>query len=247
MTVRFDGLTLDWLGYATARIEWPDGTVAYTDPGRYGVLTGAWDPEEPGLADAHPDPTDYRPEDGDVVVVTHDHHYDPDGIERVAREDATVVVYDAVHAGSIDRDVRPVRDLPFEVLRVDDEADLLVGGAIVRSLQAYTEPDEPGAEPSHPEGFGCGFHLTVGDWSVFWPGDTDVLAGHAELDVDVFLPPISGRITMGPTEAADLAAEMDPDLVVPIHYNTFEGLAADSREFAASVASHGVAVALDER
>ncbi len=247
MTVRYGGVTIDWLGYATARIEWPDGTVAYTDPGRYGVLTGEWDPNDPGLADAHPAPTDYRARDGDLVVVTHDHHYDSDGIRRVASEDATVVVYDAVYPPGIGRDVEPLADLPYEVVRVDDETDFAVGDAIVRSVAAYTQPDDPGAEPSHPEGFGCGYLLTVDDTTVFWPGDTDVLEGHAELDVDVFLPPLDRRITMTPEEAADLAEAMDPDLVVPIHYNTFERLAADSAAFAADVAKRGVPVALDEQ
>ncbi|PSP76515.1 hydrolase [Halobacteriales archaeon QS_1_68_20] len=247
MTVRYGGVTIDWLGYATTRIEWPDGTVAYTDPGRYGVLTGEWEPNDPDLTDGHPAPTDYRAQDGDVVVVTHDHHYDSDCIRRVASEDATVVVYDAVYPPGIGRDVGPLDDLPYEVVRVDDEADLMFDDLIVRSVAAYTRPDEPGAEPSHPEGFGCGCLLTVGDTTVFWPGDTDVLEGHAELDVDVFLPPLDRRITMAPEEAADLGEAMDPGLVVPIHYNTFERLATDSGAFAADVAGRGIPVALDEQ
>lgn len=247
MTVRYAGVEIDWLGYATARIEWPGGTVAYVDPGRYGVLTGEWDPDDPKLAEAHPEPRDYRAQDGDVVVVTHDHHYDSDGIRRVASEDATVIVYDAVYPQGIGRDVELVEDLPYDVRRVDDEADFLVGDLIVRSVAAYTLPDEPGGEASHPEGFGCGFLLTADGTTVFWPGDTDVLDGHAELDVDVFLPPLDKQITMTPAEAADLAEAMDPGLVVPIHYNTFERLTADSAAFAADVAKRGVPVVLDER
>jgi L-ascorbate metabolism protein UlaG (beta-lactamase superfamily) len=40
---------------------------------------------------------------------------------------------------------------------------------------------------------------------------------------------------------------MDPDLVLPVHYNTFEAIAADSRAFAADVAERGVPVVLDEQ
>ena len=47
-------------------------------------------------------------------------------------------------------------------------------------------------------------------------------------------------------DAADLAAAMDPDLVVPVHYNTFEGIEANSAAFAAEVRDRGVSVALDE-
>ena len=245
MTIRYDDLVLDWLGYATLRVEFPDGTVVYTDPGGYGVLTGDWEPED-DLGD-HPPAQDYRPEDGELVVVTHDHHYDSDGIRRVASEDATVLVYETVYPPEIDRDVEPLSDLPYEVVRVDDETDTLIGDVIVRTVSAYTHPSEPGGESSHPEGFGCGYLLTVEDTTVFWPGDTDVLDGHDELDVDVFVPPLDERTTMTPREAADLAETLEPDLVVPIHYNTSPGLAADAAAFAADVAKRGIPVALDER
>jgi L-ascorbate metabolism protein UlaG (beta-lactamase superfamily) len=81
---------------------------------------------------------------------------------------------------------------------------------------------------------------------VFWPGDSDALEGHAELDVDVFLPPIGGAFTMDRREAALLTANMDPDLVVPIHYNTFDALETDSTAFVTDVATESVAAALDE-
>ena len=55
--VHHDGTTAHWLGYATLRLA-GDDVIVYCDPGRYGVLDGM----EPG--------------DGDVICVTHDHHYD---------------------------------------------------------------------------------------------------------------------------------------------------------------------------
>lgn len=266
MTVRHDDITAEWLGYAGLRLEAPDGTVVYLDPGRYGTLTGEWTPDSPSVP--HPPARDYRPEDGvsasgasggssahgsdgDLVLVTHDHHYDSDGIERVASDDATVVVYEAVYPPNIDRDVADLRDLPYDVVRVDEEEDRLFGDVIVRSVPAYNEPDGPhtdsGGEPFHPEGFGAGFLVTLADVTVFWPGDSDALDGHAELDVSLFCPPIGGLFTMDRREAADLAEAMDPNLVLPVYYNTFEALETDSAAFAADVAGRGVPVVLDER
>ncbi|RXK49121.1 MBL fold metallo-hydrolase [Halorientalis pallida] len=231
MTVHFDDLRVDWLGYATVRIEAPDGTVVYIDPGRYGVLD------------------EYDPGDGQLVCVSHVHHYDSDGIERVARADATVLVYDAVHHSETDRDVTPVRDLPYDTRRVDAELDDLVDDVIVRTTAAYNQADGPhtdaGGEPIHPEGFGCGFVLTIDGTTVFWPGDTDVLAGHAELDVDLFLPPIGGTFTMDREAAAELAEAMAPGLVLPIHYDTFEAIETDAEAFADDLDARGVPVALD--
>lgn len=248
MTLTHDGVTVDWLGYATVRLA-TDDTVVYLDPGRYGVLTGEWEPDTAGVA--HPPARDYRPEDGDLVCVTHAHHYDPDGIDRVASEDATVVAFEGMDRRGSSRDLPRLADLDYEVRTVDDEADLAVAGVPIWTVPAYNEPDgphcRPDGSPFHPEGRGCGFLLSIDGTRVFWPGDTDVLEGHAELDVSLFLPPIGGSFTMDREEAAELAADLRPELVVPIHYNTFEALETDSRAFAADVAAAGVPVALDER
>ncbi|MHB9286020.1 MBL fold metallo-hydrolase [Halobacteriales archaeon Cl-PHB] len=249
MTVSHDGLTIDWLGYATVRLEGPE-TVVYVDPGRYGVLTGAWKHPTDAAAGAHPPGQDYVPSDGDLVLVTHLHHYDPDGIDRVAADDATVVTFEGINVHATDRtDVRPL-DLPYDVRRVGMEDDFLAAGLPVWTVPAYNDPDGPRVRndgtPIHPEGRGCGYLIAIGDKQVFLPGDTDVLEGHAELDVDVFLPPIGGTYTMDRHDAADLAAAMDPALVVPTHYNTFEGIIADSAAFADDLSRSGVAVELDE-
>jgi L-ascorbate metabolism protein UlaG (beta-lactamase superfamily) len=82
--------------------------------------------------------------------------------------------------------------------------------------------------------------------TVFWPGDTDVLEGHDRLDVSLFCPPIGGAFTMDRHEAADLAAALYPDLVCPVHYDTFEAIETNARAFASDVASRGVPVVLDE-
>ncbi|MEY7851815.1 MBL fold metallo-hydrolase [Natrarchaeobius sp. A-rgal3] len=251
MTVTHDGLEISWLGYATARIEADDGTVVYTDPGRYGTLDGTW-AEQYGDA-PHPSGDAYDARDGDLVVVTHDHHYDSDGVERVASEDATVVVYEEVSAESVvdgGRDVVEPESLPYDVRRIGYGDELTVDGVGVRAVPAYNHPDGPNAtdgEPLHPKGLGCGFVLTVDDVPCFWTGDSDVVEEHADLDVSLFLPSISQNYTMDRHGAADLAEDLEPDLVVPIHYNTFPNLEADSKAFAGDVASRGIPVVLDER
>jgi L-ascorbate metabolism protein UlaG (beta-lactamase superfamily) len=229
-----DGLTVSWLGYATIRVEGRE-SVVYCDPGRYGVLEDT-------------------PRDGDVVCITHDHHYDSDAVRRVARDDATLVVFDGVNPGRIDRDVERLGELPYEVRRVDAHADIAVDDVVVRTVPAYNEPDGPRADAKgsvpHPEGFGCGFLLDVpGRWdrdvTVFWPGDTDVLEGHAALDVSLLCPPIGGAFTMDREEAAALSAALGPDLVCPVHYDTFPAIETDAGAFAADVAGRGVPVVLD--
>jgi L-ascorbate metabolism protein UlaG (beta-lactamase superfamily) len=246
MTVRHDGITAEWLGYATLRLEGED-TVVYFDPGRYGVLTGEWEPDTPGVG--HPPTQDYAPKDGDIVCVTHIHHYDPDGIRRVASDDATVVAFEGINVHATDRDLDRLADLDYEVRKVGMEADVLVDDVPIWTMPAYNHEDgrnvKDDGTPIHPKGIGCGFLLAIDDIRVFWTGDTDVLEGHAELDVSLFVPSIAQNYTMNRHEAADLAEAMDPDLVLPMHYNTFETLEADDEAFAADVASRRVPVVLD--
>lgn len=252
MTIRHDGLSVTWLGYANARVAGTDAVV-YTDPGRYGTLTGEWTAKYGGVP--HPSGPAYDAQDGDVVMVTHDHHYDSDGVRRVASDDGTVIVYEAVSAEGVQansgRDVEEPEDLPYDVRRVSYGDTIAIDGVEVNVVPAYNQPDGPwgdanDGEPLHPEGFGCGFQFKIDGVSCFWTGDSDVIDEHRGLAVSLLLPSISQSFTMDRHGAADLAEMLDPDLVLPIHYNTFDALEADSRAFASDVASRSVPVVLDE-
>ncbi|ELY48100.1 MBL fold metallo-hydrolase [Natronorubrum sulfidifaciens] len=233
MTVRFGAVTVDWLGYATVRLEGETGAVIYMDPGRYGVLE------------------EYNARDGDLVLVSHDDHYDPDGIRRVAHEDAIVVVHESIDASEIDRVDEQPEDLPYVVERVRADESFVLGPLDLFTTPAYNDPagphvDEHG-DPYHPEGEGCGFAVTIDGVSAFWPGDTDVLPLHDDLDIDLFLPPIGGAFTMDRHEAAALAERIRPELVLPIHYDTFEALETDADAFVVDVANRAVPVVLGEQ
>ena len=227
MTATHDGLMIDWLGYATTRITDGERTV-YIDPGRYGVLD------------------DYSAKDGDLVLVTHDHHYDPEGIERVAAPNATVALFEGIESGGIDREVRPVDELPYEIRRVALEDEFEVAGVGVETVTAYNDPEGPHVRddgtPYHPAGEGVGYRLTIGGTTVYYPGDSDVLFEHQGLRADVFLAPIGGAFTMDRHAAADFAEALGAELVVPVHYDTFEALEADDEAFAADVRSRGLSV-----
>ena len=234
MTVRFGALTVDWLGLATIRLEGRTGAVVYVDPGpeEYDALEG-------------------EPRDGDLILVSHGHHYDPDSIRRVAREDAMVLVHESIEADAIDRVEEGPEDLPFDVERVRADESFVLGPLDLFTTPAYNDPegahvDETG-DPYHPEGEGCGFGVTIDGVTAFWPGDTDALAVPGDLEVDLFFPPIGGTFTMDRSEAAALTERLRPDLVLPVHYDTFEAIETDADAFVVDVANRGVPVVLDER
>ena len=234
MTVRFGAVTVDWFGLAAIRIAGQTGAVIYIDPG----------PEEYGVLDGH------EPRDGDLILVSHDHHYDPDSIRRVAHEDAIVVVHDSIDAREIDRVDDQPEDLSYEVERVRADESFVLGPLDLFTMPAYNDPagphvDETGT-PYHPEGAGCGFAVTVDGVTACWPGDTDRLPVHDELDVDLLCPPIGGTYTMDRHDTAALAETIVPDLVLPVHYDTFPAIEVDEQAFVVDVAKRGVPVVLDE-
>ncbi|MCL7418903.1 MAG: MBL fold metallo-hydrolase [Halalkalicoccus sp.] len=226
MSTTYGDLTVEWLGYATSRIT--DGErVVYLDPGRYGVLDG------------------YDARDGDLVLVTHDDHYDPDGIERVAAPDAVVCVFEGIHSEEIDRESRPVSDLDYEIRRVGIGDTFEVDGIEIEAVSAYNTPEghtRADGTPYHPEGEGVGYRLDFGGTTVFYPGDSDVIEEYEGLSADVFLAPIDDAFTMSPDAIVDLAERIGADLVVPVHYDTFEALEADADAFAAEARDRGLAV-----
>ena len=199
MPVNFDGLEFERPGHATVRVTTDDGRVVYIDP---------WSPV---LGDS--------PIAADYIFVSHDDydHYDADAIERVATEETTVVAYERVDTS----------DLPFDVLEVPADGEAEVNDRInVRAPPAYNDPDSEhvreSGEPFHPEGEVIGLLLTIDDVTVYFASDTDFLDEHADVEADVFIPPIGGSFTMDRHEAAEFTEAVDPDLVIPVHYNTLK-------------------------
>ncbi|AXR78202.1 MBL fold metallo-hydrolase [Natrarchaeobaculum sulfurireducens] len=219
MIVEYGDLTFERLGHASIRIETEDGTVIYVDP---------WS-----------DVLEDESSDGNVVFVTHDDfdHYDPAAIEAVAGDDATVAVYEAVDTS----------DLPFDVEDLPHEGETTVAGIEVESVPAYNDPEGEhvdDGQPFHAEGEVIGLVLEIGDTSVFVPSDTDFLDHHESITADVFVPPIGGHFTMDRHEAADFSRSVDPELVLPEHYDTFEPIETDAEAFAEELERDGIRVEL---
>ena len=220
MSVHCDTLSLDRLGHASIRLETMDGQVIYIDP---------WS-----------EVLDEEPSDGDVVFVTHDDfdHYDPDAITAVATETADIVVCEGVDTVELDR---VVTTLPYE-------GSLTVAGIAAEAVPAYNRADgdhvDENGEPFHAECEVVGLLLTIDDTTVYFPSDTDFLSAHNHLQADVFLPPIGGHYTMDRHEAADFAESVEPDLVVPVHYDTFDAIETDADAFADDIESRGITVEL---
>lgn len=176
-------MRLTKFGHAGVRIE-HDGTTIVLDP-------GTWT-----QADAV---------DGvDAVLITHEHadHYDP---EKLRATDAPIFTIGAVAAQI--REQAP--DLAERVTVVRPDQSWSVGGIGVRAigeLHAVIHPDLPRFHNS-------GYLLTLGDQTVFHPGDA--LTGPG-VPVDVLLTPVSAP-WMKVSEGIDFARAVGAPRNLAIH------------------------------
>ncbi len=82
-----------------------------------------------------------------------------------------------------------------------------------------------------------GFWVDLGDARIYHAGDTALLMDMHLLAgrVDVALLPIGDNFTMGPEDAARAVEFIEPRVVIPMHYNTFDLIKQDPQDFARRV------------
>ena len=160
-----------------------DGKVVVLDPGMF------TDPEAVDGADA--------------VLITHEHpdHYLPD---HLARTDAPVLTIDAVAARI--RDDAPAVAERVTVVSPGEQFDPGIPAVAVGELHAVIHPDLPRFHNS-------GYLLTLGDTTVFHPGDALTVP---EQHVDVLCVPVSAP-WMRAAEAVDFARTVAAPHNLAIH------------------------------
>ncbi|MEI7742414.1 MAG: MBL fold metallo-hydrolase [Chloroflexota bacterium] len=156
--------------------------------------------------------------DLDAVFISHGHHdhLDPASLRQIPGK-PTVIVPKGFGALAGRLDLGPVEEVePGDRLTIDR-----VHFRVVEAVHSGRR------EPFGPEGpaLGC---VIDGSRSVYFPGDTDIFPGMADLaGVDVALLPVwgwgpnIGPGHMDPARAAQAAAILRPGLAIPIHWGTF--------------------------
>ncbi|NOX38708.1 MAG: metal-dependent hydrolase [Calditrichaeota bacterium] len=89
----------------------------------------------------------------------------------------------------------------------------------------------------------CGFLITMDGKTIYHAGDTGLfydmkLIGEMH-KIDVALLPIGDNFTMGVEDAVKATEFLQPRLVVPMHYQTFDVIAVEPEQFVKQVTSKG--------
>lgn len=156
--------------------------------------------------------------DADYVFITHDHydHFSPEDIRSVSRPDTVLIAPQSMVEKT------SVTGLSVLVTQIGRRAEL--PGITYRAISAYNP-----AKPFHPQANGwVGYVVTLGGLSYYVAGDTDRTPENECIRCDVALLPIGGTYTMDAAEAAELALEIRPQVVIPTHYGAVTGKAADA-------------------
>lgn len=151
-----------------------------------------------------------------LILITHEHfdHFDKNAIEEiVAKENCGVVAHD-----NILQDLNIERRFKFPI-KMNQEITLK--NMNITALPAH-----------HPKAFyPLGFLLSFNGFNVFHAGDTELLNSFSDIKADVAILPIGGTYTMDCVDAVRAVKIMKPNYVIPMHYDTFEGIEQDPKEF----------------
>lgn len=163
----------------------------------------------------------------DILAVTHGHANHLGNAEDIARRTGCSVLAVAEVARYLD-------------LQGVKSEEMNIGGSIqVRDVLFYMtravhSSDITVTDPPTRGGDAAGFVIDDGI-RVYHAGDTALFSDMRLIGdlyrPDVALLPIGGRYTMGPREAAIATSWIRPQLVIPMHYNTWPRIKQDPGEF----------------
>lgn len=201
---------IEWLGHSSFRIRL-SGTTFVTDPAY------RHDPNAPV------DPTDV--DDADFVLVGHGHYDHAADAVTVANVSNAPIVAVAELATRLEQQHEDV-----EAMMRNPSAPLDLGTGVKVGLIEMDHSSSIGLAEGDPvdTGVTCGFILDDGDQTVFFADDTGLCANLQVVgkvyDPDIAILPISGGFVMDAKEAAIAAEWTQADTVLPMHYDSIDGI-----------------------
>ena len=103
---------------------------------------------------------------------------------------------------------------------------------IIENIKFATIPSYNVNKQFHPrKNNWVGYIVDINNVKYYIAGDTDITEENRKVKCDIAFLPVGGTYTMTAEEAANLANEIEPQVVVPIHYETLVGTREDAENF----------------
>ncbi|RPI72201.1 MAG: MBL fold metallo-hydrolase [Ignavibacteriales bacterium] len=148
--------------------------------------------------------------DADIILVTHHHgdHFDPEAIEKIRKENTTIILTELCtekfDGGTVmgNSDVQTINEIQIEA---------------VPAYNLIHKRDN--GEPYHVKGTCNGYVITFGDKRVYVAGDTENTPEMKALEeIDIAFLPMNLPYTMTPEMVADAAKAFKPGILYPYHF-----------------------------
>ena len=162
--------------------------------------------------------------DADIIFITHDHydHYSEEDIDKVINENAVIVIPEELLTKVLKKGINK-----NAIITVEPNQKYMVQGIKFETVPAYNTN-----KTFHPKENGwVGYVIEINGIKYYIAGDTDITEENKKVKCDVAFVPVGGTYTMDFKEAAQLVNQIQPKVVVPIHYGSLVGTKQDAEEF----------------
>lgn len=164
------------------------------------------------------------PRNAKCVFITHSHydHFSVEDIKKVINKETHFVVpYEA-------KEQLLKMGVPdYRITVVTPNNGYFVEGISFSTINAYNTNKQ--FHPKINNWLGYVFNFDGNNVAVL--GDTDITEENKSIKCNVLFVPIGGTYTMDYAEAAELTNIIEPNIVVPVHYNALVGTKEDAEKF----------------